>query len=158
LATKSSDGFADGNQNLKSTHEIAQRRSDATANQNFTTTLALQRPSRCPRCGLMAPETAFAEPTWRCKTTTDWLPQIRKRKMAKQPAHEIRFGLIKATVWQNQTKVGDRFNVTVSRLYRNGDRWVESQHFGRDDLLLVAKTLDLAHTWIFQQNGERSER
>jgi hypothetical protein len=78
--------------------------------------------------------------------------------MAKQPAHEIRFGLIKATVWQNQTKVGDRFNVTVSRLYRNGDRWVESQHFGRDDLLLVAKTLDLAHTWIFQQNGERSER
>jgi len=78
--------------------------------------------------------------------------------MAKQPTHEVRFGLIKATVWQNHTKVGDRFNVTIARLYRNGDRWVESQTFGRDDLPLLAKAADLAHTWILEQNGERGER
>jgi len=77
--------------------------------------------------------------------------------MAKQPAHEIRFGLIKATVWQNQTKVGERFNVTVARLYRNGDRWVESQHFGRDDLLLVSKAVEFAHTWIYAQHGDKRE-
>lgn len=73
--------------------------------------------------------------------------------MTKQPTHEIRLGLIKATVWQNQTKAGERFNVTIARLYRNGDRWVESQNFGRDDLPLVAKAVDFAHTWIFNQNG-----
>lgn len=78
--------------------------------------------------------------------------------MSKQPVHEVRFGLIKALVWQNQTKVGERFNVTLARIYKNGDRWVESQHFGRDDLPLVAKAADHAHTWIFQQNGERSEK
>ncbi len=78
--------------------------------------------------------------------------------MAKQPAHEIRFGLIKAIVWQNQTKAGDRYNVTITRLFRNGDHWSESQNFGRDDLPLVAKAVDLAHTWIFQKNGGRNGR
>jgi len=79
--------------------------------------------------------------------------------MAKQPVHEIRFGLIKALVWQNQTKAGERFNVTISRIYKNGDRWVESTHFGRDDLPLVVKAADLAHSWIYgqAQAGERSE-
>lgn len=71
--------------------------------------------------------------------------------MAKQPIHTIRFGYIKANIWFNQTKSGDRHNVTVTRLYRDGDLWRESQHFGRDDLLLLAKALDQAHTWIMQQ-------
>ena len=71
--------------------------------------------------------------------------------MSKQPVFESRFGLIKALVWQNQTKAGERYNVTISRLYKNGDRWVESNHFGRDDLLLVAKAADSAHTWIYNQ-------
>lgn len=79
--------------------------------------------------------------------------------MAKQPVHEVRFGLIKALVWQNHTKSGERFNVTISRLYKNGDRWVESNHYGRDDLPLVAKAADLAHSWIYgqSQSTERSE-
>ena len=79
--------------------------------------------------------------------------------MAKRPVHEVRFGFIKALVWQNQTKVGERFNTTIVRIYKNGDRWVESSHFGRDDLPLVAKAADLAHSWIFRQanSGERSD-
>ena len=71
--------------------------------------------------------------------------------MAKQPIHSVRFGYIKVNIWFNQTKSGDRHNVTVTRLYRDGDLWRESQHFGRDDLLLLAKALDQAHTWIMQQ-------
>lgn len=69
--------------------------------------------------------------------------------MAKQPVHEIRFGLIKAQIWQNRTAAGERYNVTLVRVYRNGDHWVESHHFGRDDLPLAAKAADLAHSWIF---------
>lgn len=71
--------------------------------------------------------------------------------MAKQPTHSIRFGYIKVNIWFNQTKSGDRHNVTVTRLYWDGDLWRESQHFGRDDLLLLAKALDHAHTWIIGQ-------
>lgn len=72
--------------------------------------------------------------------------------MAKQkPAKEIRLGRIKATVWANETSNGTRHNVTVSRLYKDGDDWKQSESFGRDDLPLVCKVLDLAHTWIFEQ-------
>ena len=72
-----------------------------------------------------------------------------------KPTHMIRLGMIKASIWRNQTKSGDRHSVSLVRLYRNGDLWKESTRFGRDDLQLAAKVLDLAHTWIFEdtQNG-----
>ena len=70
--------------------------------------------------------------------------------MSRPPVHEIRLGLIKASIWKNQTKSGERHNVTVARLYKNGDTWKESGHFGRDDLLLVAKVVDMAHSWIMR--------
>ena len=79
--------------------------------------------------------------------------------MAKQPVHEIRLGLIKATVWENDTQNGTRHNVTVTRLYKDGDVWKDSTSFGRDDLPLVAKLADMAHTWIFthqQANAKTS--
>ena len=76
-----------------------------------------------------------------------------------KPVHEVRLGLIKAAIWHNLTRVGERHNVTLTRLYRNGDVWKESTHFGRDDLLLAAKVLDLAHSWIYQQDrAERAEK
>ncbi len=77
--------------------------------------------------------------------------------MQKQPVHEIRFGLIKASIWKNQTRSGDRHNVTVCRLFRNGDVWKESMHFGRDDLPVLAKVVDLAHSWIFLHGGSEGE-
>lgn len=68
----------------------------------------------------------------------------------KPPVHTIRFGLIKACIWKNHTKAGDRHAVTVVRLFRNGDVWSESNRFGRADLPLVCKVVDLAHSWIYQ--------
>ena len=72
-------------------------------------------------------------------------------KPKQQPAQEIRMGAIRATIWENQTTTGIRFNVTVSRLYKDGEEWKQTDSFGRDDLQLLAKVFDLAHTWIFQQ-------
>jgi len=72
--------------------------------------------------------------------------------MSDRPSFVIRFGLIKATVYEKKTPQGVRHNVSVCRLYRNGDQWVESKVFGRDDLPLVAKAVDEAHTWIFTQS------
>lgn len=67
--------------------------------------------------------------------------------------HEIRLGRVKATIWENQTEQGPRHNVTVSRLYKDGDEWKQSAGFGREDLPLVAKVVDRAHTWIHEQAG-----
>jgi hypothetical protein len=74
--------------------------------------------------------------------------------MTKQkPTHEIRLGRVKAVIWANKTDRGTRHNVTVSRLYKDGDEWKQTSSFGRDDLPLVAKIVDLAHVWIYEQAG-----
>jgi hypothetical protein len=78
------------------------------------------------------------------------------RPSKNRPVHEIRFGRIRAAIWQNETDNGPRHNVTVSRLYKEGDEWRDSPSFGRDDLPLVSKICDLAHTWIFEQGMERA--
>ena len=76
-----------------------------------------------------------------------------KQGEKQKPAHEIRLGRIKATIWENETDNGTRHNVTVSRLYKDGDQWKQTTSFGREDLPLVAKVVDLAHTWIYEQAG-----
>ena len=69
--------------------------------------------------------------------------------MSKRPVQEIRYGFVKAAIWENQTKNGSQFKVTIVRLFKDGDAWRESTRFGREDLLLVAKAADMAHSWIY---------
>ena len=78
--------------------------------------------------------------------------------MAKdKPVHEVRLGSIKAAVWKNDTEKGVRYNTTFSRIYRDGDEWKSTDSFGRDDLLVLAKVSDLAHSWIHEQSQEEQE-
>jgi hypothetical protein len=72
------------------------------------------------------------------------------------PVHEIRLGRIRAAIWENDTQNGTRHNVTVTRLYKDGDEWRDSSSFGRDDLPLVGKVLDRCHSWIFEQAAAAS--
>ena len=77
--------------------------------------------------------------------------------MAKtKPVHEVRLGFIKAALWKNDTESGVRYNVTFSRLYRDGEEWLSTDSFGRDDLLVLGKVADLAHTWIHDQGQDDS--
>ena len=82
--------------------------------------------------------------------------QSKPKEVKNRPVHEVRLGRIRAAIWQNETENGLRHNVTVSRLYKDGDDWKDSTSFGRDDLPLVAKVCDQAHSWIFEQAAERS--
>jgi len=77
------------------------------------------------------------------------MSQSKKSK----PAHEIRLGSIRATIWQNQSEGGVRYNVSISRGYRDGTTWKDTQSFGRDDLPRVIKCADLAYEWIFSNSG-----
>jgi hypothetical protein len=72
----------------------------------------------------------------------------------QRPVHEVRLGAIKAAIWRNDTANGPRHNVTFGRLYREGDQWRSTESFGRDDLLVLAKVADQAHTWISVQGKE----
>jgi hypothetical protein len=41
--------------------------------------------------------------------------------------------------------------VPIARLYRDGKEWKATDGFGRNDLPLAGKALDMARTWIHQQ-------
>jgi hypothetical protein len=71
-----------------------------------------------------------------------------------KPIHEIRMGLVRGAIWQNETEAGVRHNVTFTRLYKDGEQWKDSTSFGRGDLLLLAKLADAAHTWLFQSAAQ----
>ena len=68
-----------------------------------------------------------------------------------KPVHEVRLGAIKAAIWKNQNGEITRHSVTFSRLYRQDEEWKSTDSFGRDDLLLLRKVADLAHSWILEQ-------
>jgi len=62
--------------------------------------------------------------------------------------HVIRIGSIKAAIWENAVGEGVRLSVSVCRLYKDGEQWRTTESFGRDELLVLAKVADQAHTWI----------
>ena len=74
------------------------------------------------------------------------------------PIHEVRLGFIKAAVWKNETESGVRYNVKFCRIYKakDGGDWESTDSFGRDDLLLLSKVADSAHSWIFAQTQEEA--
>jgi hypothetical protein len=80
--------------------------------------------------------------------------QQQQREATNRPVHEVRLGRIRAAVWANSTETGIRHNVTISRLYKDekSGEWRDSSSFGRDDLPLIGKVVDMAHTWIYE-NG-----
>lgn len=85
-------------------------------------------------------------------------PEMENSSMSsKKPIHEVRLGRIKGAIWENETQNGSRHNVTFTRLYKDDTgNWKDSGSFGRDDLPLLAKVADMAHTWIFTQKQEDS--
>ena len=91
------------------------------------------------------------------KQTAGQAPEAREDEQApapdrNRPVHVVRLRNIRAAIWANDGELGPRYNVTVSRLYKDGDQqWKTSDGFGRDDLLLLAKVLDLAHSWICEE-------
>ncbi len=67
-----------------------------------------------------------------------------------KPISEVRIGRVKAAIWPNGTDGRTRHNVTFSRLYKDGEEWKSTQSFSRNDLLLLAKVADQAHSRIFE--------
>ena len=86
----------------------------------------------------------------------------KTERAAYRPAHTIRYGAIRAAIWRNIIDNGNAsgplYCVTFSRSYKdNSDHWKDTNSFGRDDLLALAKVADEAHTWIYRQR-EDSDR
>ena len=81
--------------------------------------------------------------------------QQQEQRPANRPVHSIRYGMVKVAIWRNMVDMGNgskpMYNLTASRLYKDGDEWRDTQSFGYDDLLNLAKAVNEAHTWIANQ-------
>jgi len=76
----------------------------------------------------------------------------------QKPVEEIRLGRIRASIWANHNESREVwFNVTVSRLYRDGEQWKDSSAFSRDDLPIVAKVADMAYAWIWGRGASTQD-
>jgi hypothetical protein len=86
-----------------------------------------------------------------------------------KPVRVVRIRNIRGNIWANRLQSGQVvYNVTIDRLWKDDDQaneggevikrgeWHQSQSFGRDDLLLVAKVADLCHTWIYRRIQDQS--
>lgn len=75
------------------------------------------------------------------------------------PVKTLRLGRIKAAVWENSADQRTFFNVTFARTYMDEEKkFHDSDSFGRDDLLLLSKIADQAHTFICERmSAHRSE-
>ena len=83
-------------------------------------------------------------------------PREKKNAAAASnlPVKTFRLGRIKAAVWENE---GEQkfYSVTFARTYVDDDnKYHDTDSFGRDDLPLVAKLADQAHTFIFERLAE----
>jgi hypothetical protein len=85
--------------------------------------------------------------------------QQQQEPGTNKPVHAVRHRNLKASIWVNQTEKGPMYNVTVTRAYRENDRWHDSTSFGYDDLMNVAKLMYDCHTFISVQRArEAAER
>ncbi len=69
-----------------------------------------------------------------------------------KPAAKFRIGYVTATVWKNEGP-NDRefYSVVLSRSYKEGDEWKDTDQLGHGDLLNAAKALQRAEDFIAAQ-------
>jgi len=80
-----------------------------------------------------------------------------KQGEVNRPVHVVRYGSVKCSIWRNETKTGPMWNMTFVRSYKEGEQWHDSSSFGYDDLLVLSKAANEAHTYVHEQLVKRSE-
>ena len=77
------------------------------------------------------------------------------QRASTKPVHTVRYGCVRAAIWRNVVDLGNNsrpmYDVTFSRSYKDGSGWNDASSFGVDDLLVLAKAANDAHTWIAAQ-------
>ena len=76
----------------------------------------------------------------------------------KKPAAKISLHPVSAAIWRNQNAKGVFYSVAFERSYKDdAGNWQTSPTFNSNDLLLLAKAADLAHSEIYKlRAGDRA--
>jgi len=67
----------------------------------------------------------------------------------KKPAHEIRFGAVRAIIWSNVSSSGERwFTLAISRLYKDAqEKWQNANSYKLQHLLDLRKAIEATILW-----------
>ncbi|MDO8539502.1 MAG: hypothetical protein Q7S40_03615 [Opitutaceae bacterium] len=86
-------------------------------------------------------------------------PSRNAQSSGAAPVKTLRLGRIKAAIWENNADQRTFYNVTFARTYMDEEKkFHDSDSFGRDDLLLLGKLADQAHSFIFERMaGQRGD-
>ncbi len=68
--------------------------------------------------------------------------------MKSKPAHEIKVGGVKATIWLNDGNGAARHTVNTSRSFKAGEEWRQTHSFHKSDLPKLIDALTQAEQWI----------
>ena len=81
-----------------------------------------------------------------------------KNTKPNKPVKEIRFGAIKAAIWQREHEGKTFYSVSLSRSYKldtvdnpQDNGWRETNSFDSTDLETVSTAMEMARKWIKDQ-------
>jgi hypothetical protein len=77
-------------------------------------------------------------------------------KEKQKPAHEVRLGRIRCTIWRNEHEKGPWYSMTLTRSYKDGDEWKSASSFGTGDLLVLGEVARMAFHWIHRQYQQKN--
>ncbi|MEM7630055.1 MAG: hypothetical protein AAF356_11650 [Planctomycetota bacterium] len=80
-----------------------------------------------------------------------------------RPIRAVKIGNAQVAIWRNLTQDGNVvFNATIERLYYDEklQKWASTKSFGRNDMLSLAKAVDLAHSQMCElhEQANRHQR
>jgi hypothetical protein len=71
-----------------------------------------------------------------------------------QPAHQLRSRSVKCALWRNETDKGVFHNITLERIYKDGEVWKSSSSFGISDTGDLETVIKQAREWVANQPKE----
>ena len=66
-----------------------------------------------------------------------------------QPIAKFRIGYVTATIWQNDKY----YNVVLSKAYKDGDEWKDTDQLGHGDLMNAVRVLQRAEEFMANTGG-----
>jgi hypothetical protein len=72
------------------------------------------------------------------------------------PAEVISKGSVKAKIWKNSGSSGEWYSASLSRSYKQGDEWKETNCFGQKELPKAIEALSEAKAWIEKNSAPKT--
>ena len=69
------------------------------------------------------------------------------QRVNPQPAAKFRLGFVTATIWKN----GDFYSTVLSRSYKDGEDWKDTEQLASGDLMDAVRVLQRAEDYISRQ-------